>query len=162
MSQARIAAVLTWVYAAGFGISTIPVTLYLSRRGTLPTFFGLFEMYGGPWSSRVSERTFVWLLIAFLIVALAVAGAAWLVWRGSRVGGVVAMVLLLVEAVFWIGFACRSHGCSGPHGQPTTWTAWPTNSTRDKSGFRTECGLCAACGCRRGRQASCGETEKRP
>jgi hypothetical protein len=48
MSQARIAAVLTWVYAAGFGISTIPVALYLARRGTLPTFFGLFEMYGGP------------------------------------------------------------------------------------------------------------------
>src|SRR5918996_2870892 len=62
-------------------------------------------MYGGPWSSRVSERTFVWLLIAFLIVALAVAGAAWLVWKGSRVGGVLAMVLLPVEAVFWIGFA---------------------------------------------------------
>jgi hypothetical protein len=57
MSQARIAAVLTWVYAAGFGISTIPVAVYLSRRGTLPTFFGLLEMYGGPWSSRVSQRT---------------------------------------------------------------------------------------------------------
>jgi hypothetical protein len=34
-----------------------------------------------------------------------VAGAAWLVWKGSRVGGVLAMVLLPVEAVFWIGFA---------------------------------------------------------
>jgi hypothetical protein len=44
-------------------------------------------------------------LIAFLIVALAVAGAAWLVWKGSRVGGVLAMVLLSVGAVFWIGFA---------------------------------------------------------
>jgi len=55
MSQARIAAVLTWVYAAGFGISTIPVALYLAQRGTLPTFFGLFEMYGGPWSSRFSR-----------------------------------------------------------------------------------------------------------
>jgi hypothetical protein len=105
MSQARIAAVLTWVYAAGFGISTIPVALYLAERGTLPTFFGLFEMYGGPWSSRFSQRTFVWLLMAFLIVAVAVAGAAWLVWKGSRIGGILALVLLPVEAVFWIGFA---------------------------------------------------------
>lgn len=105
MSQARIVAVLTWVYAAGFGISTIPVALYLAQRGTLPTFFGLFEMYGGPWSSRFSHRTFVWLLIAFLIVAVAVAWAAWLVWKGSRIGGVLALVLLPVEAVFWIGFA---------------------------------------------------------
>jgi hypothetical protein len=106
MSQARIAAVLlTWVYAAGFGISTIPVAVYLAQRGTLPTFFGLFEMYGGPWSSRFSHRTFVWLLIAFLIVAVAVAGAAWLVWKGSRIGGILALLLLPVEAVFWIGFA---------------------------------------------------------
>jgi hypothetical protein len=44
-------------------------------------------------------------LIAFLIVALAVAWAAWLVWKGSRVGGILALVLLPVEAVFWIGFA---------------------------------------------------------
>lgn len=105
MSQARIAAVSTWVYAAGFGISTIPVAVYLAQRGTLPTFFGLFEMYGGPWSSRFSHRTFVWLLIAFLIVAVAVAWAAWLVWKGSRIGGILALVLLPIEAVFWIGFA---------------------------------------------------------
>ena len=105
MSQARIAAVLMWVYAAGFGISTIPVAVYLTHRGRLPMFFGLFEMYGGPWSSRFSHRTFVWLLAAFLIVALAVAWAAWLVWKASRIGGVLALILLPVEAVFWIGFA---------------------------------------------------------
>jgi hypothetical protein len=104
MSRARVAAVLTWVYAAGFGISTIPVAVYLAQRGTLPTFFGLFEMYGGPWSSRFTHRTFVWLLIAFLIVAVAVAWVAWLVWKGSRIGGILALVLLPVEAVFWIGF----------------------------------------------------------
>jgi hypothetical protein len=105
MSRARVAAVLTWVYAAGFGISTIPVAIYLAQRGTLPTFFGLFEMYGGPWSSRFNHRTFVWLLIAFLIIAVAVAWVAWLVWKGSRIGGILALVLLPVEAVFWIGFA---------------------------------------------------------
>jgi hypothetical protein len=45
------------------------------------------------------------LLTAFLVVALAVAWAAWLLWTGSRVGGVLALALLPVEAVFWIGFA---------------------------------------------------------
>jgi hypothetical protein len=44
-------------------------------------------------------------LIAFLIVRLAVAWAAWLLWKGLRVGGVLAVVLLPIEAVFWIGFA---------------------------------------------------------
>ena len=105
MSRARIAAVFMWVYAAGLGIAAIPVACYLTQRGRLPTFFGLFEMYGGPWSSRFSDRTFVWLLAAFLIVALAVAWTAWLVWKASRIGGVLALILLPVEAVFWIGFA---------------------------------------------------------
>jgi hypothetical protein len=103
--EARIAAVVMWLYAAGFGLSTIPVAVYLAQRGTLPSFFGLFEMYGGPWSARFSHRTFIWLLMAFMVVAFAVAWAAWLLWRGSSVGGVLALALLPVEAVFWIGFA---------------------------------------------------------
>ena len=47
MTALRIEAVLTWVYAAGFGGSTIPVAVYLRRRGRLPRFLDLFEMYGG-------------------------------------------------------------------------------------------------------------------
>ena len=31
--------------------------------------------------------------------------AAWLVWNGSRVGAVIVLVLLPVEAVFWVGLA---------------------------------------------------------
>jgi hypothetical protein len=30
------------------------------------------------------------------------------------------------------------------------WTAWPDNRRGPRSGFRTDCGLCAACECRRG------------
>lgn len=105
MKHGRIAAVLTWIYVAAFGVPTIPVAIYLLQRGTLPTFFELFEMYGGPWSSRSEPSTFVWLLMAFLIVTLLAAGAAWLVWRRRRAGGVASLVLLPFEAVFWVGFA---------------------------------------------------------
>lgn len=105
MSAARIAAVLTWIYAAGFGLSAIPVAISLNRRGELPTFFDLFEMYGGPWSSRVSHGTFIGLLLLFFLLLVVVAGAAWLVWDGSRIGAVLLFALLLAEAVFWIGFA---------------------------------------------------------
>ena len=66
MKTARAAAVLTWIYAAGFGLSAIPVAAYLVAEGHLPTFMGMFEMYGGPWSARVEPRTFVALLAAFL------------------------------------------------------------------------------------------------
>jgi hypothetical protein len=48
---ARAAAIVTWIYAAGFGLSTVPVSIYLLKRGSLPSFLGLFDMYGGPWSS---------------------------------------------------------------------------------------------------------------
>jgi hypothetical protein len=65
MTALRVEAVLTWAYAAGFGGSTIPVAVYLRRHGRLPTFFGLFDMDGGPWSSRFGQRAFVCLLIGF-------------------------------------------------------------------------------------------------
>jgi hypothetical protein len=103
--NAHVAAVVTWFYAAGFGLSTIPVAIYLRQRGKLPSFFGMFETYGGPWSARVTDSTFVVLLMAFLVVCAAAAGAGWLLWGGSRLGAVVGLALLPVEAFFWIGFA---------------------------------------------------------
>ena len=105
MNNARIAAVVTWVYAGGFGLAAIPVAVYLKRRGSLPTFMGAFEMYGGPWSARVTDATFVVLLMAFLVVCAAAGWMGWLLWGGSRLGAILGLALLPVEAVFWIGFA---------------------------------------------------------
>lgn len=104
MTALHIEAILTWLYAAGFGGATIPVAVYLYRRGKLPTFFDLFEMYRGPWWSRFGQRTFVWLLMAFLFVTLSAAGAAWLVWNASKVGGVLTVAILPLEVWFWVGF----------------------------------------------------------
>jgi hypothetical protein len=103
--SARTYAVLTWVYAACFGIPAIPISVYVLRRGTLPWFFDFFPMYGGPWWNRFGAETFVGLLFAFLVVALAVSWAAWRVWRGSRAGALLGLCLMPVEAVFWYGFA---------------------------------------------------------
>jgi len=105
VGYAHVYAVLTWIYAAGFGLTAAPVAVYLLRRGTLPEFFDLFPMYGGPWSSRMGDRTFAVLLITFLVVTLVAAWAAWLVWNGSKAGAVLSLVLLPIEAIFWIGFA---------------------------------------------------------
>ena len=105
MTSAQIAAVLTWVYAAGFGIPALYVAPYLVRNGKLPTFLDLFPMYGGPWFARVGHATFVLLLLSFLVVTLIAAWAGWLVWNGSRAGAVLSLALLPIEAVFWIGFA---------------------------------------------------------
>lgn len=105
MNNARIAAVLTWVYAAGFGLPAIPVATFLLRHRRLPVFAGLFETYGGPWYPRLQPRTFTVLLMAFLVLTLVAAWTAWLVWSGSKAGAVLALVLLPIEAVFWVGFA---------------------------------------------------------
>ena len=105
VGYAHVYAVLTWMYAAGFGITAAPVAVYLLRRGTLPEFFGLFPMYGGPWSSWVGDGILAVLLIAFLMVTLAASWAAWLVWNGSEAGAVLGLVLFPVEAIFWLGFA---------------------------------------------------------
>ena len=84
MTSARAAAVVTWIYAAAFGIPAIPVAVYLRQRGELPTFYDLFEMYGGPWSSRFDQDVFVVLLIAFLVVVMVAAWLAWLARNGSK------------------------------------------------------------------------------
>ena len=104
-STARAAAVVTWAYAAGFGVPTVPVSVYLLKRGSLPSFFGLFDMYGGPWSSRFDDRTFAVLLISYLPVTAAAAWAGWQLWRGSRRGAVISLALLPIEAAYWLGFA---------------------------------------------------------
>ncbi|MFE4194749.1 hypothetical protein ACFRJ9_02695 [Paenarthrobacter sp. NPDC056912] len=103
MQKARVAAVLTWVYAAAFGIPAIPVGIYLLQNGYLPMFMDLFPMYAGPWDG-LQSWAFVALLLAFLVVVLAASWAAWLAWRGLKSGLVVGLALLPVEAVFWLGF----------------------------------------------------------
>ena len=105
MKAARTAAVLTWIYAAAFGLPAIPISAYLVAEGHLPTFMGLFETYGGPWSARVESRTFVALLAAFLGVTILAALSAWWLWRGRRSGAVLNLALLPIEAIFWFGFA---------------------------------------------------------
>ena len=105
MNAARIAAVVTWVYAAGFGIPAIPVGVYLLYQGRLPSFMGRFPMYGGPWSSRFEHRTFLLLLTAFFTVTLMASWAAWLIWNGSQAGAILSLIVLPVEVAFWLGFA---------------------------------------------------------
>ena len=104
MQKARIAAVLTWIYVACFGVPAVPVSVYLLQHGELPMFMDLFAMYGGPWDV-IDDGAFVALLMAFLLVTLAAAWAAWLAWTGSWAGAALGLALLPVEAVFWWGFA---------------------------------------------------------
>jgi hypothetical protein len=55
-------ATVTWLYAAAFGIPAIPVAMFLQREGRLPSLWGLFEIYAGPWTTA-SDPDHVRLLV---------------------------------------------------------------------------------------------------
>ena len=124
MKAARAAAVVTWVYAACFGLPAIPVSIYLLSQGRLPSFMGLFEMYGGSWSARFEPGTFAALLGAFLIVTGMAAWSAWWLWLGQKAGAVVNLTLLPVEAVFRLGFALPFPWLVGAARAVLLATAW--------------------------------------
>ena len=107
---ARAAAVVTWVYVGGFGGFAVPVALYLNHQDRLPTFLGLFPMYGGRWSAELSQAEFTSRLVAFAGLTVLTGWSAWLLWRADsdrrRVEGAALNVALLpIEAIFWVGFS---------------------------------------------------------
>ena len=75
------------------------------RTGQPPSFFGLFEMFAGPWSASVSDNTFAVLLLLFGAATLVAVCSAWLLWQRRRIGAVLNLTALPVQAIFWIGFA---------------------------------------------------------
>ncbi len=102
---ARAYAVLTWTYAAGFGLPVGPVSIHLLRRGSLPWFGDLFPMYGGPWSGRLTPAGLVRVLAGYLALLVLTTWLAGRVRRGSRRATAFSAALLPVEAVYWVGFA---------------------------------------------------------
>ena len=105
LSAVRGAAVLFWLIAAGFGLYAFPAAAHLLQRRELPmTAFG-FRAYGGGWFERFSPETFVILLGVFVGVCAVETFAGWMLWSGSRAGGILTLALLPIEIVFWSGFA---------------------------------------------------------
>ena len=135
--SARAAVVVAWVYVLAFGSPVILNAAHLLQNGRLPSFLGLFTMYGAPWLGIFEGRLFVVPLAGFLMVTLAAAWAAWLVWRGSRLGGLLTLSLLPLEAT-WFRTGIQSQfggnsvtsplrampGAPGPASQNCTRSAW--------------------------------------
>jgi hypothetical protein len=105
MPAYRISALIHGLYALGFGLPAIPCAHFLLRRGRLPMFFDMFPMYMGPVFQRLSPRGFAGLLYAFAALCAVDVWIALLLWKGLRVGGVLALCVLPVEAAFWWAFS---------------------------------------------------------
>jgi hypothetical protein len=101
----RIAAGLVAFVSLGFGIPAVLGALHYTRTGEVwrlwgfPTYGpGLFEKWGVPTSAA--------LMVAFSAVCALAVGAAVLMWLPGTavVGAVAALVLLVAQAVFWVGY----------------------------------------------------------
>jgi hypothetical protein len=100
----KLAALLLWVNAAGFGLPCLQAIGELRSGRDIPYIMG-FPAYGrGPFERHGLETT-VPLLVGFLVVCLLEGLAGWLVWRGKRRGAILALLLLPAGAVYWWGFA---------------------------------------------------------
>lgn len=125
MSRSRTAAVVTWVYAAGFGVPAVPVAKFLADHGRLPSLWGLFDMYAGPWSSRLPDEQLITRLHVFAGLTLAAVLSGWLLRARRKAGAVLNLLLLPVEAVFWIGFALPIPWLFGVARAALVARAWP-------------------------------------
>jgi hypothetical protein len=104
-AASRAAAVLLWIVAVGWGFSAPWLMWWVIVRGRLPVLPIIGEPNGGPFYVSFSRGTFVVLLGASLLLAVAQWWAASLLWAGQRSGALLELALLPVEAVFWYGFA---------------------------------------------------------
>jgi hypothetical protein len=102
----RVAAVLLWFTAVGFGLPCLAAIRNLLTGRDLPAIMG-FRAYGGGPFERVGIHTTVALLVAFLLVCILEGVVGWLLWgdRKAGAGAILALALLPVGAVFWWGFA---------------------------------------------------------
>ena len=125
-------AIVTWVYAVAFGSPTLPVAGYLIQNERLPWFLEAFEMYGGARTEQLQTASLSLVLLGYLAATALASFAAGRIWDGSRPWAVIAVLLLPVEAAFWLVFY-----------QPVPWvfgvvrvvlliTAWPTLRWRRK------------------------------
>lgn len=100
----QVAATLCWITAIGFGLPNLPAIRNLLTGREVPMLFG-FPAYGGGSFERIGVETSVPLLGAFLLVCVLEGVAGWLLWGGHKSGGILALALLPVGAVFWVGFS---------------------------------------------------------
>ena len=100
----KAAAVCSLVLGLGFGLPGAYGAWFYARQGEVWTFLG-FPTYGGGPFKRWGLATSVGLLLGFVAVCIAEVVVAVLLWRDAATALWLALALLPVELVFWIGFA---------------------------------------------------------
>ena len=100
----RAAAACSLVLGLGFGLPGAYGTWHFARHGEVWKFLGVPTYGDGPFE-RWGLPTSVALLLGFMAVCAAEVVVGVLLWRDATTAPWLALALLPVELVFWIGFA---------------------------------------------------------
>lgn len=98
------AAILALISGFGFGLPAVFGLRYFAQHQAVWTFMG-FPTYGGGPFEHWGFPTSVALLAGFVAVCAAEVAVGALLWSGRPAGPWLALALLPLEMVFWIGFA---------------------------------------------------------
>jgi hypothetical protein len=103
---ARVAAVLTWIFAVGWLIlGNAPLAVWVLSGRPLPAFPIIGELNNGAFYDWFSYRVFGYLILASVPLGVAEVLAARALWRGERRGAAQLIWLFPLEIATWIGFA---------------------------------------------------------
>ena len=100
----RISAGLLLINGLGFGIPSVLAILSLLRGRGIAFVMG-FPAYGRGHFEPIGIQSTVPLIGGFLLVCVLECVAGVLLWRGQRVGAILALTLLAFGAIYWWGFA---------------------------------------------------------
>lgn len=125
MNRSRTAALVTWAYAGMFGVPAVPVAFFLAETGRLPSLWGMFDMYAGPWSTRLTDDRVITRLLVYFGLSVAAIWSGWLLRRRRKAGALLNLGLLPLETVFWIGFALPLPWLFGFSRVALVSLAWP-------------------------------------
>ena len=100
----KAAAVCSLVLGLGFGLPGAYGVSYYARHGEVWTFLG-FPTYGDGPFERWGLPTSTALIVGFVAVCAAEVVVGVLLWRDAMIAPWLALALLPIEIVFWIGFA---------------------------------------------------------
>jgi hypothetical protein len=99
----KAAALLSWFLGLGFGLPCVYAIRYFAEHGRTWTFLG-FPTYGEGLFEKIGIPTSVPLLVSFLLACVAELILGWMLWWNRHAGRVLAVALLPIEFVFWVGF----------------------------------------------------------
>jgi hypothetical protein len=124
-SATTLAAILYCWFGPAFLVSSMLIAVYTLRNGRLPVVFGI-DMMAGPFSERFGVYRAIIAALPWAVVNVLEMLAGYWIWKSRKRGGALALVLLPLGAIFWIGYALPVMVLIGPLRVLLVAKAWKT------------------------------------